>query len=260
MVTAGIDVGHRTSKLVLLKDGDIISNRVAENSDESTVIVESILNTSLKEADILLENIDFTVTTGAMGKSIPFSNLYRTSMACLARGVFEVFPKARTIIDLGGETCTVFKMDTDGLILDMQANDKCAAGTGIFFEAMANLLGVSIEEMGILATRGTKNFEISSMCVVFAEQEVISHAHENPDISAADLAASLHASIAARVAGLAKRLTIEDEVVLTGGCAKNPGYVKFMRERLKAEVKVPEDPQGIMAYGAALVAGEKGGR
>ena len=179
-------------------------------------------------------------------------------MACLARGVFEVFPKARTIIDLGGETCTVFKMDTDGLILDMQANDKCAAGTGIFFEAMANLLGVSIEEMGILATRGTKNFEISSMCVVFAEQEVISHAHENPDISAADLAASLHASIAARVAGLAKRLTIEDEVVLTGGCAKNPGYVKFMRERLKAEVKVPEDPQSIMAYGAALVAGEKG--
>jgi predicted CoA-substrate-specific enzyme activase len=260
MVTAGIDVGHRTSKLVLVKDGDIINKRVAENSDESKVIAENILNTSLKETDIGTEDIDFTVTTGAMGKGISFSNLYRTSMACLARGVFEVFPKARTVIDLGGETCTVFKMDTDGLIMDMQANDKCAAGTGIFFEAMAKLLGVSMEEMGILATRGTKNFEISSMCVVFAEQEVISHAHENPDISAADLAASLHASIAARVAGLAKRLTIEDEVVLTGGCAKNPGYVKYMGEILKADVKVPEDPQGIMAYGAALIAREKGGK
>ena len=258
MVTSGIDVGHRTSKLVILNDRKIISQRVMENSDESTVIAERLLSSGLKEVDVRREDIDFTIATGAMGKGLKFVDMYRTSMACLARGVFDLFPEARTIIDLGGETCTVFKMGSGGVILDMQTNDKCAAGTGIFFEAMTKLLGVSIEEMGRLATEGTKNFEISSMCVVFAEQEVISHAHENPDISAADLAASLHASIAARVAGLAKRLTVEKDVVLTGGCAKNPGYVKFMQEILKMEVKVPPDPQGIMAYGAALIAGEKG--
>lgn len=258
MVTTGIDVGHRTSKLVILNDQKVISRRVMENSDESSVIAEKILSSGLKEVDIPREDIEFTIATGAMGKGLQFVDMYRTSMACLARGVFELFPEARTIIDLGGETCTVFKMGPEGVILDMQANDKCAAGTGIFFEAMAKLLGVSIEDMGRLATEGTKNFEISSMCVVFAEQEVISHAHENPDISAADLAASLHASIAARVAGLAKRLTVEKDVVLTGGCARNPGYVKYMQEILNMDVKVPEDPQGIMAYGAALIADERG--
>jgi len=220
MVTSGIDIGHRTSKLVLLRDGVITGKHVVENSEDSTVIAEKLLKTGLKAANLGPDDIAYTVATGAMGKSIQSADLYRTSMACLARGVFEIFPMARTIIDLGGETCTVFKLDSDGRIVDMQANDKCAAGTGIFFEAMAKLLGVSIEEMGILATQGNKNFEISSMCVVFAEQEVISHAHENPDISAADLSASLHASIAARVAGLAKRLSIEETVVLTGGCAK----------------------------------------
>ena len=129
MVTAGIDVGHRTSKLVLLNDGAVISERVLDNSDESAVIAERVLNKGLKEVDIRQKDIDFTVATGAMGKGIAFADLYRTSMACLARGVFEIFPKARTVIDLGGETCTVFKMDSDGLILDMQANDKCAAGS-----------------------------------------------------------------------------------------------------------------------------------
>jgi len=258
MVTTGIDVGHRTSKLVMLNDRKIIDQRVVENSDESTVIAERILGAGLQAVDIRREDIGFTVATGAMGKGLKFVDMYRTSMACLARGVYELFPQARTIIDLGGETCTVFKMGEGGGILDMQANDKCAAGTGIFFEAMAKLLGVSLDDMGRLATEGTKNFEISSMCVVFAEQEVISHAHENPDISAADLAASLHASIAARVAGLAKRLTVEKDVVLTGGCAKNPGYVKYMQEILKMDVKVPQDPQGVMAFGAALIAYEKG--
>ena len=125
-------------------------------------------------------------------------------------------------------------------------------------EAMTKLLGTSIEQMGLLAAAGRKSFDISSMCVVFAEQEVISHAHENPDISAEDLAASLHASIAERVAGLAKRLGIETEVVLTGGCAKNPGYVRYISERLRAVVRVPKDPQVVTAYGAALLAAAKG--
>ena len=258
MVTTGIDVGHRTSKIVILNDRKIMNQQVMDNSDESSVIADRILNAGLKAADIRREDIGFSIATGAMGKGLKSVDMYRTSMACLARGVYELFPEARTIIDLGGETCTVFKMGAGGVILDMQANDKCAAGTGIFFEAMAKLLGVSIADMGRLATEGTKNFEISSMCVVFAEQEVISHAHENPDISAADLAASLHASIAARVAGLAKRLTVEKEVVLTGGCAKNPGYVKYMQEILKMDVRVPQNPQAVMAYGAALIAHEKG--
>lgn len=258
MVVAGIDVGHRTTKLVLLRDGDIIAGRVIVNSDESSITAQRIIDQTTREIKIAPKDISFMVATGAMGKGVKFANLYRTSMACLARGVSKTYPHVRTLIDLGGETCNVVKIGSNGEILDTQANDKCAAGTGIFFEAISKLLGVSIEEMGDLARKGQRSFEISSMCVVFAEQEVISHAHENPDISAADLAASLHASIADRVAGLAKRLIVENEVVLTGGCARNPGYVKYISMALDSDVRVPQDPQLVMAYGAALLAAEKG--
>jgi predicted CoA-substrate-specific enzyme activase len=192
-----------------------------------------------------------------MGKNVSITNLYRTVAACLAKGVFSLFPKARTVIDMGGETCNVVKLSETGEIEDTQSNDKCAAGTGIFFEAMAKLLGTSLDQMGKWATHGEVQFEISSMCVMFAEQEVISHCHENPDISAEALSAGIHLSIAERVAGLAKRLGITDEVVLTGGVAKNPGFVKFLSERINTVPKVPEDPQIIAAYGAALIAEEK---
>jgi predicted CoA-substrate-specific enzyme activase len=257
MIVAGIDVGHRTLKLVLLNNEDILTQNMMTNSEESSKAAERVLDEAITAASIHKGDIGSIVATGSMGKEVKFANFYRTSMACLAKGVHRLFPEARTIIDLGGETCNVVKIDSSGAILDTQANDKCAAGTGIFFEAMTKLLGTSMAEMGALAKAGNRTFDINSMCVVFAEQEVISHAHENPDISAQDLAASLHASIAERVAGLAKRLTVEEEVILTGGCAMNPGYVKYVTEKLRAVVKVPEDPQVVAAYGAALFARER---
>jgi benzoyl-CoA reductase subunit D len=258
MIVAGIDVGHRTTKLVILRDGDIIAGRVIANSDESSVTAQRIIDQTTGEIKIAPEDISFIVATGSMGKGVKFANLYRTSMACLARGVHEACPSARTVIDLGGETCNIIKINPDGAILDIQSNDKCAAGTGIFFESIARLLGLSIGDMGALAAQGQKTFSINSMCVVFAEQEVISQAHENPDISAADLAASFHASVAEGVAGLAKRLTLENDIALTGGCAINPGYVKYVSVALGSDVKMPEDPQLVTAYGAALSAAEKG--
>ena len=160
MVVAGIDVGHRTTKLVILRDGNIIARNVIANSDESSVTARQIIDQTTREIKIAPEDISFIMSTGSMGKGVKFANSYRTSMACLTKGVYERFPGVRTVIDLGGETCNVVKVSLDGKIVDMQSNDKCAAGTGIFFEAFSKLLGVSIEEMGDLARNGTKTFDI----------------------------------------------------------------------------------------------------
>jgi len=257
MAVAGIDIGHRSIKVVILEDGKILSKKILNSSEETNVLAKKILDQTVGEIGLAPSHLQFVTTTGGMGKNISFTNLYRTVAYCLAKGVHALFPGARTIIDMGGETCNVVKLNEMGEIEDTQSNDKCAAGTGIFFESMAKLLGVSLEEMGRWATKGKVQFEISSMCVMFAEQEVISHCHENPDISAEALSAGIHLSIAQRVAGLAKRLGIDDEVVLTGGVAKNPGFVKFLSERINTVPKVPEDPQIIAAFGAALTAEEK---
>ena len=258
MIAAGVDVGHRTTKLVLLEGGKILWESVLANSDEARIASRAILDDALRAVGRASGDVGRIIATGAMGKEVDLTGSYRPSMACLAKGVYRQFPRAKTVIDLGGETCNVLKIGEGGAVVDTQGNDKCAAGTGIFFEAISKLLGTSLEGLGQLAVRGQKVFEISSMCVVFAEQEVISHAHENPDISAEDLAASLHASIADRVAGLAKRLGVEEEVVLTGGCARNPGYVKHLSEKLEVVVRVPERPELASAYGAALLAEESG--
>jgi (R)-2-hydroxyacyl-CoA dehydratese activating ATPase len=257
MVVAGLDIGHRSVKLVILEDGRILSKKILNSAGETNVLARQILDQTVEEIGLQLSDIKFVTTTGGMGKNVSFSNLYRTVAHCLAKGVHALFPKARTIIDMGGETCNVVKLNEMGEIEDTQSNDKCAAGTGIFFEAMAKLLGTSLEEMGRLATEGEVQFEISSMCVMFAEQEVISHCHENPDISAEALSAGIHLSIAERVAGLAKRLGITEEIVLTGGVAKNAGFVKFLSQRIKATPKVAEDPQIVAAYGAALIGQER---
>lgn len=258
MIAAGVDVGHRTTKVVLLEDGKILQENSLANSHEARVASRAILDDALRAAGRAPGDIGRLVATGAMGKEVDLASFYRPSMACLAKGVYRQFPGAKTVIDLGGETCNVLKIGDAGAVVDTQGNDKCAAGTGIFFEAMSKLLGTTLDGLGRLAVRGRKVFEISSMCVVFAEQEVISHAHENPDISAEDLAASLHASIADRVAGLAKRLGVEEDVILTGGCARNPGYVKHLSEKLEVAVRVPEKPELAAAFGAALLAEESG--
>lgn len=256
MAVAGIDVGHRSIKLVVMEDEKILSKKTLNSSEEANSISKKILDQSIRETVRDASIIKFVTTTGVMGKSISFSNLYRTIPYCLAKGVSKLFPRARTIIDMGGETCNVVKLNDSGEIEDTQSNDKCAAGTGIFFEAMAKLLGTSLEEMGKWALNGEVKFEISSMCVMFAEQEVISHCHENPDISAEALSAGIHLSIAERVAGLAKRLGITEEVVLTGGVAKNLGFVKFFSERINCTPRIPDDPQIVSAFGAALIANE----
>jgi predicted CoA-substrate-specific enzyme activase len=257
MAVAGIDIGHRSIKLVIVENGKILSKKVLNSSEETNALAKKILDQTLGEIGLAPSHLEFITSTGGMGKNISFTNLYRTVAYCLAKGVHGLFPKARTIIDMGGETCNVVKLNERGEIEDTQSNDKCAAGTGIFFETMAKLLGTSLEDMGRWALKGDVQFEISSMCVMFAEQEVISHCHENPDISAEALSAGIHLSIAERVAGLAKRLGITEEVVVTGGVAKNPGFVKFLGERINALPKVPEDPQIVAAYGAALIAEER---
>jgi len=257
MAVVGIDVGHRSIKMVILEDGKILSQKILNTAGETNVLAKQLFDETVAEAELEPSRVRFITTTGGMGKSVAFTNLYRTVPYCLAKGVRALFPQARTIIDMGGETCNVIKLNKLGEIEDTQSNDKCAAGTGIFFEAMAKLLGTSLDHMGKLATQGDIQFEISSMCVVFAEQEVISHCHENPDISAEALAAGIHLSIAERVAGLAKRLGITEEIVLTGGVAKNMGFVKFLSQRIHALARVPADPQIIAAYGAALISQER---
>jgi predicted CoA-substrate-specific enzyme activase len=142
----------------------------------------------------------------------------------------------------------------NGKMVDFVMNDKCAAGTGRFLEIIAATLGVKVEQLGDISLESTKKLEISSFCTIFAQQEVVTRLSDGENLE--DIIAGLHDALASRVAGLARRLKIEPDAVLTGGVAKNAGIVKAMKENLGCELLIPEDPLLTGALGAAILANE----
>jgi predicted CoA-substrate-specific enzyme activase len=147
-------------------------------------------------------------------------------------------------------------LDEEGKVIEFVMNDKCAAGTGRFFEAMARTLGCGLEGLSTLSLKAKKTVTITSQCSVFAESEVITLVNEGIDLS--DIVAGLHSSIAGRLSSMVRKVGLVKDVVLTGGCAKNQGLVKALEEKLGVEVKkLPVDPQIVGALGAALIASER---
>ena len=254
MIVAGIDLGNLTSKAVILGDGHILSQKVLVAAEEKCSAAEEVVAQALKAAGIPREELKYIVSTGAGRRGIPFVQGTRTSTTCLAKGARWLYPSARTVIDIGAETCDIIKLDEHGTVQHIQGNDKCAAGTGIFFDTMAKFLGVSMYEMSRLSLKAEKAVQLTSMCVIFAEQELITHIHEDPPPPTEELVAGIHLSIAMRVAGMVGRVGIEKDVVLAGGVARNKGFVRTLEERLGTQLRVPENPELVLALGAALIA------
>ncbi|HHT9130729.1 MAG TPA: 2-hydroxyacyl-CoA dehydratase, partial [Candidatus Brocadiaceae bacterium] len=193
--------------------------------------------------------------TGYGRIKVPFANEVVTEITCHAKGANYYFPKARTIIDIGGQDSKVIKVDARGNVLDFVMNDKCAAGTGRFLEVMARTVEIDLEDMGQISLSGKDNVSISSLCTVFAESEVVSLI--GADHKTADICRALHISIAKRITAQVKRIGLEEEIVMTGGVAKNIGVVTELEKNLGCKIKISEEPQINGALGAALIALEK---
>ena len=95
-----------------------------------------------------------------------------TEITCHGKGAYFLFGENGTIIDIGGQDTKGIAVK-NGRVMKFIMNDKCSAGTGKFLEIMTNRLGLTQEELSVLARMGNE-IEISSMCTVFAESEVIS--------------------------------------------------------------------------------------
>lgn len=162
--------------------------------------------------------------------------------------------KGRTIIDLGGQDMKVISLEEDGTIADFVMNDKCSAGTGRFLEVMADVLNVGLENLGELSRRSKVPIRINSTCTVFAESEVISLIAQGK--ASEDIIAGIHNSIAERIASMVRQVGAKELIFYAGGGAKNRGMHKVLEDRLDKRVYVPDEPQFVIAFGAALIAQE----
>lgn len=256
MYTIGIDIGSMSTNGILLNERkEILSSIIIPTGASSKKAADKVYNQILTEHKLTESDIDYIVATGYGRIKVPFAHEVVTEITCHAKGANYFFPSARTIIDIGGQDSKAIKVDANGNVLDFVMNDKCAAGTGRFLEVMARTLEIDLEDMGPLSLKGKDNVSVSSLCTVFAESEVVSLI--GADHKAADICRALHISIAKRITAQVKRVGLEQDVVMTGGVAKNIGVVTELEKNLGYKVKISEEPQINGALGAAVIALEK---
>jgi predicted CoA-substrate-specific enzyme activase len=250
---AGIDVGSTMTKAVILDQG-IIASVIGPTGPEQRRLANKVMEEALRRSTLPIQAITYIIATGYGRINVPFADKQLTEITCHAKGIVHLFPKAKTIIDIGGQDCKGIKMDAGGKIIDFVMNDKCAAGSGRFIEVIADTLGVPLEKVGGLSLQSTNPAMISNICTIWAQQEVAASLAQGIPIP--DLLAGVHRSLADRISRMVNRVKVEDAVIVTGGGGKNKGLLKALSEQLGHEILVPEEPLITGALGAALLGKE----
>jgi len=255
MITAGIDVGAKTVKIVLLKDGkEIVGQAMVPAGTEVAEAIEAAWSEVFGQSGMKLEDIEAIAATGAGKEESTRATKKVTEVGADAKGASLAVPEARTVIDVGAEEGRAIKVDGQGKVVDFAINEKCAAGAGAFTEAMARALEVPIEELGPLSLKSTQDVAMNAQCAVFAESELVTLVHNQTPKP--DMARAIHNAIADRIVSMVRRVGMEEKVALLGGVSHNIGFVDSLEKELGTKVIIPDNPEYISALGAAIVAAE----
>lgn len=273
MIVAGIDIGSVATKVVILEtqkhrrenrnaeekfvENRLLAQAICPTGANPKLAAKEVLEKALGQANLSRENLEYIVSTGYGRRAIEFGNKTVTEISCCAKGARWIgtsLGEVRTIVDLGGQDMKVISLEEDGTMADFVMNDKCSAGTGRFLEVMANVLGMGLENLGELSLKSKNPIQINSTCTAFAESEVISLIAQGKNKE--DIIAGIHFSIAERIVNMVRQVGEKEVVFFCGGGAKNRGVHKALEDRLDMKVYVPDEPQFIIALGAALIAKE----
>jgi benzoyl-CoA reductase subunit A len=248
---------------------------VGETSpEESSVSFDSELNLlkgnfkqvydSLKGHISFVANMDIHITnmvgTGYGRALLPFpEKSIRSEILCHAFGAHAIFPKTKTVLDIGGQDTKAIQVDSHGLVTSFFMNDRCAAGCGRYLGYIADEFGISLNELGPLAMEATNEVNICSTCTVFAAAEI--RELLNVGQKRQDILAGLHRAIVMRAMSLLARSGgVRNEFTFTGGVSRNQAVSKYVSELVRQsygeEIKINIHPDSIFmgALGGALFA------
>lgn len=258
-IAAGVDVGSTQTKAILMSDnGDgkqILARALTDTGANVLKAAEAAFDKCCQAAGIESGQVGFVVGTGYGRYKISFGNAQMTEISCHARGAQFLCPGTRTVIDMGGQDSKAISVGPSGEVLDFVMNDKCAAGTGRFLANAAEVMGISLDEIGPLSLRATRPVKIATVCTVFVESDILSYLSQGKRPE--DIMGGVHLAIAKRTLSLARRLSIEPEITMTGGVARNLGMVRALETVIGRKLQVSPDAHFMGAVGAALFALEK---
>jgi predicted CoA-substrate-specific enzyme activase len=254
ILAVGIDIGSTYTKAVLMDEQrEVRATAIRRSGFKPAVAAATVFDDLVSHADITREHVTYIATTGYGRYMVPFRHTQITELTCHALAISSHFPKVRTILDIGGQDIKAIRIDERGRVRAFRLNDKCAAGTGAFLEKTARYLGLTTADIGPYALRSTTPVEVSSVCAVFAESEVINHL--STGIAPEDIIEGAIVALGGRAVQLMKRVGLEAEYALAGGMTQNAAMVTALSKRLDAPLNLP--PQGLGqfngAYGAALL-------
>ncbi|MDF1551791.1 MAG: acyl-CoA dehydratase activase [Deferrisomatales bacterium] len=255
----GIDIGSLSCDAVVI-DGDaaVLGSAVVPTGAKNQEAISRARREALDAAGIAAGDVAATVSTGYGRDRVENRLAAVTEITCHARGVVVRCPGTRILIDIGGQDSKAVLLNPEGSVADFAMNDKCAAGTGRFLEAMARALQVDITELCELDHGARDGLTLSSMCTVFAESEVVSLIAQG--VAVREIVSGLNRAIASRTVSLVKRVALDYAglpVAMSGGVARNGGVLRALTRMMGCEIAVPAEPDTVGALGAALIARDR---
>jgi benzoyl-CoA reductase subunit D len=256
MVTAGVDIGAKNTRVVLLDDGAVVARAGRRTGFDPPRAAQEAMHDALGQVGSDAGGVAAIVATGSGGEDVAADGRV-TAVTAAARAIHTLDARVRTVVEVGAEESRGVRVDERGGVASFVVNERCAAGSGAFIEAMARVLEMSPEEFAGISLESGRSLPMNAQCVVFAESEVVGLVHANTP--ARDIARAVHDAVAGRIISMVRRIGIEGELALVGGMARNVGFHRSLERAAQREVIVPEHPEFAGALGAALAASEKGG-
>ncbi|MCX5814579.1 MAG: acyl-CoA dehydratase activase [Proteobacteria bacterium] len=250
----GIDIGSGFSKAVICKDKAILSHAIMPSGGNYKETAWKVAEIALERINLSMSDISSTIATGYGATMVDFADQSITDISCHAAGVHLLFPRVRTLIDIGAQFSKAIRLNDAGKVINFVLNEKCAGGSGKFLHVIARILHMNIEEIGELSLKSDNPVEFTTGCAVFAESEAVSRIAEGALPS--DILAGVHKAMASKIVNLVVRLGLIQDCAITGGGAKDLGLVRAIEGELNTDIIVPEEPRITAAFGAALSASE----
>ncbi len=253
---AGVDVGSTQTKAVIVDaTRAIVARALISTGANVTRAAERAFDEVCGQGAIPRDAVGYVVGTGYGRYKVMFGDTQITEITCHAKGAHSLFPATRTVLDMGGQDTKAIKIAPDGSVLDFSMNDKCAAGTGRFLSAAADVTGVGLDEIGPISLEAKNPVRLTSVCTVFVESDIMSYLAQKKRVE--DILGGVHKAIATRTMALVRRVGVEDEVTFTGGVSRNVGMIRTLEDVLGRSINVSPEGHFIGALGAALFALER---
>jgi predicted CoA-substrate-specific enzyme activase len=248
----GIDIGSAYSKGVIIRGFEPIASQVIISGANYRASAEVIRTELIRQVNLSQNDIANTVGTGVGADNVYFASRTASDIVCTARGINNIFPQARTVIDVASQYSKVIRLSGEGKVINFTVSEKCAGGSGRFIEVIANVLRIDLSEFSALSVKSRTPITFSTGCAVFGESEAITRISEG--IPKEDIAAGVNKALASKISSLVKKLRLDEPCAVCGGGALNIALVKAIEGELNTTLLIPSNPQIITALGAAIIA------